>query len=208
MKLLPLGVLLGIWLTSLLGCSSSTTMTSSPNPMAEIVKLVEQDKGRRLFQYSENGLGQEKEEQWSRVEAGSSEHRFHYTEIYNTYQMDAQTTEYYVQQFSFDGSDTTQRFVVKDFQFVAKGDSFSLSLSKEYEGRVVEELMVEAEGKQVKLYKIFGYAHVADPEPSHHKYWSPEIGSVLIWYGEERFLELVEPSYPFIQTLKNTITHN
>lgn len=205
MKLLPFafGILLGIWLVSLLGCNDGTTIPN--DPMEEIADFVKQDQGRRLFRYSEDGNNPEEEEQWTRIQQGEHPSQFTNTEVYNTFQINEEETEYYVQQFSLDLADSLNRFLVRDFQFLKSKDSTHLISNTEYEGKLVGQEIYQINEKEVTLFKILGYAHIGDPEPSHHKYWHPEIGTVLIWYGEERFFELISPSYPFILNLKDKV---
>ena len=51
---------------------------------------------------------------------------------------------------------------------------------------------MEFDGEIYEVYLLHGFAHVGDPEPAHHKYWNPELGTILIWFGEDRFFELIQ----------------
>lgn len=191
MKLLPftLGIPIGIFLVSLMGCNGGASLEN--NPMAEIASFVEQNLGKRIYQYFEGNQAEESEVQWSRVEQGTSANMFKSTEVYNTYQANAHSKEYYVQQFSFNTQDKESRFPVHDFQFLVNKGSYMLTDSKEYEGQLAEKQQFKISDRIYVVYKLLGYAHVGDAEASHHKYWSPEFGTLLIWFGEKRFLEMI-----------------
>ncbi|MEM7374289.1 MAG: hypothetical protein AAF587_37185 [Bacteroidota bacterium] len=191
MKLLPftLGIPIGIFLVSMMGCNNGASLAD--NPMAEIARFVEENLGKRIYQYVDGEDRQESEVQWSRIEEDPSTNIFTSTEVYNTYQADADTKEYYVQQFSFNSMDTETRLPVHDFQFSANKGSYILTDSKKYELKLAEKLKLKIRDRIYIVYKLLGYAHVGDEEASHHKYWSPEFGTLLIWFGEQRFLEII-----------------
>jgi hypothetical protein len=203
---LPAFLLLGLLATSACNQQASDSRTAAPQQvlpsreldpgeaqLARYVKLVNANQGRRSYRYFEKGNNAKEETQWSVIQADTSQGLFFSGEVYNVFQPDSSSsTEYYVLEFAFGGEDQLSRWAVRDLQFVASEEGLRLTQLNEQELRVADQFQYETTAGTFDIYKLEGYAHPEDMEPGHIKFWSPVFGTLLIWYGEDRKLELTK----------------
>ena len=169
---------------------SNVDLSKSPyfELMEEIQDLTKSDQVN-LYRYSEEGEEEKKEKSYVKIDSLNSEEAFRYVEVYNFFSLNGKK-EYYISEFRANLSDTIKRYKVLDFQLVVEADSLYVSEGSEYEIRFENKTSLELDGNQYDLYLLSGYAHPGDPNPDQYKIWSPQLGMVLVWYGEERWFEL------------------
>lgn len=183
-------------LTGLLGglCLLTACKSMSESSVQQkarlIAHLVEDAQQVAEYQFRDGTETQPIEQQWSVIE---SDHGiWHYTEIFSVFRRPDGNLDYGLLEMSFDANDTLNRFKVLEYQLLQSEDSSWYTSPTVRQGKLIARLTYEFQGKSYKLYGMEGYAHANDPQPGHLKYWSPELGTVLIWFGEERFFELVK----------------
>ncbi|WNJ19790.1 hypothetical protein [Pontibacter sp. G13] len=194
---IELGIMM-IWLTTLVACTHTShrlppqlTHPKSPmdSHMAEIVNWVESQKPVHLLEVRADGAGRS-EKGWVMMDT-LSDGRVRMTEVYNVYRDQSGGTEYYVQELKLDLTDFENRQEAIDYQFKVTPDTAFMVLADPYEVQIDRKMTLPVDTDSMEIYRILGFAHLGDPKPGHHKYWSPILGNVVIWYGSET-LELVK----------------
>lgn len=158
-------------------------------PMRLALELVAA--GRPPYRY--RNLGGERagttEQQWTRIDSVGPG-RYRSLEVYNVYEYpDGKQREFFLLLFTLDLSDTTQRVPVQDLRFRASADTAY------YTDRDDQELRLQGGGPLplpdgLPIYALEGYAHAGDPDPGYLRFWSPQAGSVLSWYGRDEIFAL------------------
>lgn len=170
----------------------------------EVLDLAEQ-KDQYTFRYIENGQPGKKE--FSRISISGNEQksRYRHLEIYSTYENPQGGKEYYAVEFEIEPSDTLLRKPLNEFQVVHLADTAYRSVHTPTDILLEKIVSVSHEDQDYPLFKILGFAHKGDAEPAHHRYWSPQLGTVLLWFGENYAFELMSGPNPKDQTLLNLL---
>lgn len=180
----------------LLPLSLSLLFFSCTESLSEVVlkrqmieALVQNPKQKQTYIYEEEGEEIEEELQWSQIELKND--NWAYLEVYNQFLTETGQQEYNLYEFHFDPHNVGARFPILEYELRVFQDSAWFALTNELQASLDSVLTLEGD----KLYRLLGYAHIGDPAPGHIRYWSPEYGTVLTWYGENRFFEL-HKAYP------------
>ena len=125
-----------------------------------------------------------------------SDGRYLSTELYNIYVSEDKITEYYVLEMKLDPVDTTQRQKVLDYRLFEAPDSVFLASRDVTEILIRDHFSLHSNHKEYEVFLLNGYSHEGDPDPVNYRFWSPEYGTLLIWYGEDITYELVDTGNP------------
>ncbi|GAB4418988.1 MAG: hypothetical protein OHK0039_30920 [Bacteroidia bacterium] len=151
----------------------------------------------RNYRLHEGTAIREAETQWQRIYA-TAEAGYRSLEVYNVFVHEDGRREYYVLEFAFDHLDSLRRFDVADYRFVATADTAYLTDADRMEARLRARLVYDT----LAVYELWGYAHPGDSLYSQVKYWSPQVGTVMIWFGGEETLEWDAPGDTTLAQLK------
>ncbi|MFK7920552.1 MAG: hypothetical protein AB8H47_01285 [Bacteroidia bacterium] len=149
-----------------------------------IEALVQSSQQKQTYIYEEEGEEIEEEQQWSQIDRQNG--NWAYLEVYNQFLTESGQQEYNLYEFQFDPHNVGARFPILEYELRIYQDSAWFALTNELEASLDSVLIHEVD----TLYRLLGYAHKGDPAPGHMRYWSPEYGTVLTWYGESRYFEL------------------
>lgn len=139
----------------------------------------------RKYRYEIDGKPQEEDQLWNKVEA-RDDSIFTQVAITNIFTKGDKQKEYYALEQIVDLRDTTHRQPVIEYQFVVNPDTAYI--------RVADQKELRYTGiSYEKIYLLEGFAHKGNPTPEQYRWWSPQFGDVMIWYGERRFLVLSDP---------------
>ena len=144
---------------------------------------------RQIYIFEEGGEETSEEQQWSQI--SWKEASWSYLEIYNQFEREDGQQQFNLFEFRFDPEALGRRFTVLDYELRIQNDSSWFALPTELEAGLDSVLVFDKD----TIYRILGYAHKGDTSPGHIRYWSPEYGTLLVWYGKDRFFELIDP-YP------------
>ncbi|MEZ4827004.1 MAG: hypothetical protein R3C61_12110 [Bacteroidia bacterium] len=160
-------------------------------PMQMILDLSK--KGEySTYLYIQNGTSGTPEKSKIEIEDSPEGNFYHHREIFSEYKNGRGGFEYSVIEFIIDVSDSLNRQKYEEYELVDDRDSVYISSVSPFEFLMTGKVNVNYSGKIYPIYRLDGYAHPGDPEPSHYKFWSPEFGIVLIWYGDGVLFELME----------------
>lgn len=161
--------------------------------MLEVIRMS-QDSNVQQFYYEDDGIRQDEQSQWTIIRKMNDGSWLHINLI-NIYEEEEQT-EYYVEEARLIPSDTTRQKVL-DYQFVVNQDTAYMSTSSLLECRFT--------GLKIGPFMLLeGYAHEKDPYVSQYRWWAPETGDIITWYGKERYLiQEGNGIENIVETLKN-----
>jgi hypothetical protein len=184
----------------LLSCSpKSGGPTQARNKMPEdvtareVLSLLKEDIGNN-YQSSENGQVDLEERSFVKVEA-LNESEYRHFEVYNVYEAENGTREYYISEFVFDTNDSVERQKIKDYQLVIKDDSVSEAEGNDYEFLIEVSQAYTLADQSYELYLLSNFGHVGAQQPDQYSVWSPSCGIVLSWYGDDRWFSLNQSDY-------------
>lgn len=207
-----ISVILAVLISLLMASGCKTTQkvfTSEEQRLLEIEDWVSKGEGKVVYQQVFGTEKENPEKRWVQILPINEGQNYQQVEVYNVYKGSNHEREYYVQELVIDPKDTSSRQPILDYQFVISPDSIYFTSTTPYEFKIVGKQMVSKEGKMYEIYQLFGYAHIGDLTPSHHKYWSPEFGTVLMWFGDDRYFEMIKPEkaawQSVLEELKGTI---
>ncbi|MEL6652600.1 MAG: hypothetical protein AAFQ87_17495 [Bacteroidota bacterium] len=191
-----------IWLLPL---SLSLFWLSCQEPLSEVAqkreaiqRLIAQPQQQQTYSFSE-GEGQTLiETQWSQIERKGP--RYVYLEVYSTYTTETGRKEYNLFEFQFEPDNLGARFPILEYELRIDQDSAWFAQPDQLQGSL-DGLLISG---QDSLFRILGFAHEGDVAPGHMRYWSPTYGNVLVWYGEDRYFELIQP-YQGLDTTRLTL---
>lgn len=115
---------------------------------------------------------------------------YQFTQVYNTYTTPQGQTEHAVLSFALKPGESIRR-EVKDMRFVVEGDTaYFTDLSL---GEIVQDSIfwLAPPNQQTPIYRLIGYAHHGDLDPSYHTYWTPAYGTLITWDGADRYIRLM-----------------
>ena len=118
------------------------------------------------------------------------------TELYNIFESENGTKEYYVLEMTLDAKETTQRQKVLDYRLFESPDSVFLANGDVTEILIADHFTLNTSNKDYEVFLFNGYSHEGDPEPVNLRFWSPVFGTLLIWYGDDITYELVSTGNP------------
>lgn len=165
------------------------------------IGLLKEDKDRReyLMQTGDAGFAQTHFVQTE--EKGS---RYHFREIYNIYEDKSMAQlELYVTEFSFNPDSLNKLYRQDDYRIVLKGDSaFTQEETFSYVNPWRKK-EIEVAGETYDIFQLEGYSPMhlkgtiptRDQPSDYLKFWNPEIGTILVFYGEgddDQMFELQE----------------
>jgi hypothetical protein len=162
----------------------------SERKIKELAALVQDDAQASYYQFRNGEETQPLEKQWSLIEKDLGQ--WTYQEVFNVFVSPGGNTHYSILEMRFVPKTIGQRFPILEYELVSNADSSWYGQPTVREGELIRQLDAKVDGKGHELFSLKGYAHQDDPEPGHIKFWSPEVGTVLIWFGEERYFELVD----------------
>lgn len=157
--------------------------------LAPVVQLAElPGPPHRYAQYTPQGVQVSAE---SRVEIryDSARHCWQHREVYHRFRSQHTGTEYYIYECCIAPGDTARRPFL-DYRVVVRGDTAYVTDLDRLEFQLAERLDLGPEYPDLEVYRLFGFAHAGDPDPGHYKYWSPQTGTLLIWFGQGTTYEL------------------
>ena len=194
---------LSFFLLAGLGCSSSSSQQAAPTSQETVAaenlpadfdphlrSVIEWAVGRGdsvIYQQRMQGEVVVEEPQWTYIEALDSARQYLYRELFNIYQDEKGRVTYYLSESRFDLGEQAEKQLWLEYQIVVKPDTAFMSQATESLIKVSASRSYTVETDTFKVWKMLGYAHVMDEEPSFHKYWSPRLGTVLVWYGEDTY---------------------
>jgi hypothetical protein len=157
--------------------------------MVQAITLVQAGKAPLVYQGFVAGVAKPLEEpQWTRLTALDGQ-RYHSQEVYNLY-VDAQgRTEYFVQEFTVDLSDTLGRREVRDYRFRTTADTAYYTNLSTPGLRVLGRWATIA---GLPIYEMQGFEYLDSPDHGQLKYWTPEVGTILQYFGQGETFELVQ----------------
>lgn len=132
------------------------------------------------------------QEQWGLIRRLDSLPGYQQVEVYNVYEAEDGTREYYVLEFALDTTNTASRQSVLDYQVVVEPDTAYIQLNEENTFQLKAHRRMQVGNQSFEVYKLWGYAHPMDTQPVHHKYWTPRLGTLMIYAGKNDTFELVE----------------
>ncbi len=153
--------------------------------MRQVVDLVDESYAQ-TYRYEAEGNKDKADKQWNRILAIDSL-LFRQLSLTNIFESEGGLKEYYALEMSIDLGDTLHRQSLLDYQFTVDEDTAMMVRADEREIRYTG---ISVDG----AYLLEGYAHKGNPFPEQYRWWSPESGDLVIWYGEERFFVLQSPS--------------
>lgn len=174
----------------LIACQPPGSISQEQRQIAEVVAITEQDRFfQQYVQIQDTEIAFE-QEQWTKIESLDSLEGYRHLEVYNVYEAEDGSKEYYVSEFELLLRDTIQRQLISDYQVIVKKDTAYIQLSTENDFRLSQKFEYQIKNKIYKVYKLFGYAHKSDKDPVHYKYWSPDFGTLMIFSGQNESFEL------------------
>jgi len=199
-----------IWFPSLwlmLGCAAQQThlpqsLRGKPDPgersLIQAIELVQAGDAPVVYQSFAEGEPQQQERQWTAITQRGPQ-RYHSLEVYNVYVDAQQRTEYFVQEFSVDLGDTTNRVEVRDYRFLATPDTaYYTDITQR--GLRVRDRWTETDS--LTVYEMEGFEYLDSPDHGQLKYWTPQVGTILQYFGQGETFELIETGSP---TLDRTL---
>lgn len=159
-------------------------------PMKMILDLAQTDKFS-VYSYTEAGVQGNPEKSKIDIQVSEDSVLYHHREIFSEYNNGRGGEEYSVIEFILNVNDSINRQKYEEYELVAEKDSVYISSVSPFEIMLTETLTIDYLEKKIPLYRLDGYAHPGDAEPSHYKFWSPRFGIVMIWYGEGTVFELI-----------------
>lgn len=153
------------------------------------IALLKQDQDRREYLMQTGNAGFE---QTHFVQTEDKKGIFHFREIYNIYHDSTMAQlEVYVTEFRFDPDSLNRLYRQDDYRIVLKGDSAFLQEETFSFINPWRKKEVTVAGKSYDIFQIEGYSplHLQGTLPSpdqpsdYLKFWNPEIGTILIYYG-------------------------
>ena len=158
--------------------------------MRNVIDLSLDSSQKRSSVYLESGEDPEMYEEWLDV-FPIGKGRYLETSIYNIYEQ-GDNREYYVQLMELDTNSLKKR-ASRDLQFRVTPDTAYPTLADttffRYTGYSRQESFSDT---KIDLFLLEGYEHSFDITYGHLKWWAPQLGAVLIWYGEDRYFQLAE----------------
>jgi hypothetical protein len=129
---------------------------------------------------------------------------FHFREVYNIYHDSSMAQlEVYVSEFRFHPDSLNKLYRQDDYRIVLHGDTAFLQEETYSYINPWRKKEVKVAGKTYKIFQLEGYSPMHLPgvlptrdQPSDYlNFWNPEIGTILIFYGEgddDQMFELQE----------------
>ncbi|MEZ4774909.1 MAG: hypothetical protein R3D00_17120 [Bacteroidia bacterium] len=180
-------------------------MPEVSGPMKMILELAQTGK-ISTYSYTESGVQGDPEKSKIDIRVSPDSVLYHHREIFSEYNNGRGGEEYSVIEFILNVNDSINRQKYEEYELVAEKDSVYITSVSPFEIMLTQTLMVDYSEKRIPLYRLDGYAHPGDAEPSHYKFWSPRFGIVMIWYGDETIFELIasprEEDQPLIVAMK------
>ncbi|MEO0638366.1 MAG: hypothetical protein AAFY70_01465 [Bacteroidota bacterium] len=195
-ELLFLGLVLLLW-----GCNAPPQADMLPpclqNPTSEsfifmrsIIDLHQDSSRYRKSIYMESGEQAETYEEWADIFAIDSS-RYRETSLYNVYET-PESKEYFLEIMELNTA-STKRGLVRSLQFRTTADTAYPTVSSQTYFRYTgEQKSWEQGGRGLNVYLLEGFAHAEDKDFGNLKWWSPQLGTLLIWYGDSRYYQLAE----------------
>jgi len=180
----------------MVGCAAQQThlpqsLHGVPDPgersLIQAIELVQTGEPPVLYQSFTYGEPKQQERQWTAITQKGPK-RYHSLEVYNLYVDTQGRTEYFVQEFSVDLGDTTNRVEVRDYRFLATADTaYYTDITQR--GLRVQDLWTQTDSLQV--YEMEGFEYLDSPDHGQLKYWSPRVGTILQYFGQGETFELI-----------------
>ncbi|MEL6853238.1 MAG: hypothetical protein AAFP92_32305, partial [Bacteroidota bacterium] len=176
----------------------------------EWARYLDQSVQARTYEQKTNGESNLTEEIKIFLQA-LDQKRFRHFELYNTFQGEgaAATKEYYLSEMELDLTQMGTRQDLINYQVLESPDSSWFSGLEALEVEITEEQHLQLGDQAYTWYELKGYAHAGDDAPGHYKYWSPEFGTLLIWYGHGLTYELeksgLKPLDQHLEQIKDAI---
>ncbi|MEL7532014.1 MAG: hypothetical protein AAFN10_11925 [Bacteroidota bacterium] len=167
--------------------SCTETLSEVAQKRKTIEALVQDPKQKQTYLYEEGGKVIEEEVQWSLIEKKNG--NWTYLEIYNQFLTETGQQEYNLYEFHFDPHNVGARFPILEYELRVYQDSAWFALTDELQASLDGVLTTKGD----TLYRLLGYAHIGDTAPGHIRYWSPDFGTVLTWYGKQDLFKLEKP---------------
>jgi len=167
------------------GCTSQKLppcLQAPKDPLFQrMVEVIEMEKKSAIQEYyfEDSGTIQEQEQQWASIrqmENGS----WLQLSLVNIFEASPTEKEYYVEEARLNPSDSSRQRILH-FQFIINPDTAYRVTSSNFACRFTGY-------QQDGLYLLEGYAHEGDPYVSQYRWWSPQFGDVITWYGNSRYL--------------------
>ena len=166
--------------------------------------LLRRDDQRReyLMQTGDAGF-----EQTHFVQYQKEKGQHHFREIYNIYQDSTMgQLEVYVSEFFFDPDSLNQFYVQEDYHIVLRGDTAFIQEESFSYMAPWQRKEIEVAGRMHEVFQIEGYSplHLKGEAPSRDlpsdylKFWSPDVGTILVFFGaadDDQMFELQEVGY-------------
>ncbi|MDX2246313.1 MAG: hypothetical protein SF052_06040 [Bacteroidia bacterium] len=164
-----------------------------PETTSSLKMILDLARSEKVSTYSYIEAGQQGNPEYSKIDIRISADslQYHHREIFSEYDNGRGGNEYSVIEFILNTEDSLSRQKYEEYQVVAEKDSVYITAVSPFEMLLTHTLKVTYSETEFPLYRLDGYAHPGDPEPSHYKFWSPRFGIVLIWYGEGTVFELI-----------------
>ncbi len=165
------------------------------------IGLLKQEEDRRAYimQTGDAGFGQT-----HFVQTTDEKGVFHFREIYNIYHDTSMAQlEVYVTEFRFHPDSLNRLYQQDDYRIVLKGDTAFLQEESFSYINPWRKKQVKVGEKTYPIFQIEGYSPMhlqtdlptRDQASDYLKFWNPEIGTILIYFGEgddDQMFELQE----------------
>lgn len=158
-----------------------------PSLKIGLLKQAE-DQREYLMQTGDAGF-----EQTHFVQTEEANGYYHFREIYNIYHDSSNAQlEVYVTEFRFHPDSLNRLYQQDDYRIVLKGDTAFIQEETFSYVNPWRRKTVSASGKNYDIYQLEGYSPMhlkgamptRDQQSDYLKFWNPEIGTVLVFYGE------------------------
>jgi len=163
-------------------------LAESQSPVAPVMQaawLLTQQEPTEVLQSFYQGEELAEESQWTsiRQEGGN----YQVLTVYNIFEGERQT-EYFVLDYQVEVANLQKRFPIRDLRMIVRDDTAFIS-EVNLNAAEVRQKWGEREG--VVVYELWGYEFQEAPTHGQLHFWSPQIGTVFQYFGQESSFELM-----------------